>query len=172
MPAIHQASPAPEDILVPNRSICALKCSQSWTSDIVVAGGASSIFSASASDFQKSNVHHAGYVSDDDLAALVPGIPFQHRRIRYPLARSHGEGLPGLSSNAASLVEAGGDVVIYVDPGDGDGWRDAIVGLSQNDALRQMMAAQGRKGAAAFSWSRSAQLYLEEILRLTHGSSR
>jgi glycosyltransferase involved in cell wall biosynthesis len=141
--------------------------------DIVVVGGASSIFSASASDFQRSNVHHAGYVSDDDLAALYKGalclaFPSNTEGFGIPSLEAMARGCPVISSNAASLVEVGGDAVIYVDPGDGDGWREAIIGLSQNDALRQTMAAQGRKRAEAFSWSRSAQLYLEEILRLAH----
>src|SRR6267143_3487802 len=41
--------------------------------DIVVVGGASSIFSANAPDHQRANIHHAGYVGDDDLAALYEG---------------------------------------------------------------------------------------------------
>jgi glycosyltransferase involved in cell wall biosynthesis len=53
-----------------------------------------------------------------------------------------------------------------VDPDHGDGWRDAIIGLAGNQDLRATMAAQGRKRAALFSWKRSAQLYLDEILRL------
>jgi glycosyltransferase involved in cell wall biosynthesis len=142
--------------------------------DIVVVGGASSIFSAGASDFQRSNIHHAGYVSDDDLAALYKGalclaFPSKTEGFGIPLLEAMTRGCPVISSNAASLVEVGGDAVIYVDPDHGDGWREAIIGLSQNDSLCQTMAAQGRKRAAAFSWSRSAQLYLEEILRLPHG---
>ncbi len=140
--------------------------------DIVVVGGASSIFSASASDFQSSNIRHAGYVSDDDLAALYKGalclaFPSKTEGFGIPSLEAMARGCPVISSNAASLVEVGGDAVIYVVPDHGDGWRDAIIGLSQNEALRQTMAAQGRKRAAAFSWRCSAQLYLEEILRLT-----
>jgi glycosyltransferase involved in cell wall biosynthesis len=142
--------------------------------DIVVVGGASSIFSAGVSEFQGSNVHHVGYVSDDDLAALYKGalcsaFPSNTEGFGIPSLEAMARGCPVISSNAASLVEVGGDAVLYVDPGDGDSWREAIIGLSQNEALRQTMAAQGRKRAAAFSWSRSAQLYLEEILRLAHG---
>jgi glycosyltransferase involved in cell wall biosynthesis len=79
-------------------------------------------------------------------------------------------GCPVISSNAASLVEVGGDAVVYVDPDHGDGWREAIIGLSGNDGLRATMAAQGRKRAALFSWKRSAQLYIDEIRRLRDGS--
>jgi glycosyltransferase involved in cell wall biosynthesis len=142
--------------------------------DIVVVGGASSIFSASASDFRRSNIHHAGYVTDDDLAALYKGalclaFPSNTEGFGIPSLEAMARGCPVISSNAPSLVEVGGDAVIYVDPCHGDGWRDAIIGLSQNEALRRTMAAQGRKRAAAFSWKRSAQLYLEEILRLAPG---
>jgi len=140
--------------------------------DTVVVGGASSIFSAGASDYQRSNIHHAGYVSDDDLAALYQGalclaFPSKTEGFGIPSLEAMARGCPVISSNAASLVEVGGDAVIYVDPRHGDGWRDAIVALSQNEALRRSMSVQGRKRAAAFSWTRSAQLYLEEMLRLT-----
>jgi glycosyltransferase involved in cell wall biosynthesis len=76
-------------------------------------------------------------------------------------------GCPVISSNAASLVEVGGDAVAYVDSDHGAGWRDAIIGLAANPGLRGTMAEQGRKRAALFSWRRSAQLYLDEILRIS-----
>jgi glycosyltransferase involved in cell wall biosynthesis len=75
-------------------------------------------------------------------------------------------GCPVISSNAASLVEVGGDAVAYVDPDHGNGWRDAIIGLAGNLDLRTAMATRGRRRAALFSWKRSARLYLNEILRL------
>jgi glycosyltransferase involved in cell wall biosynthesis len=75
-------------------------------------------------------------------------------------------GCPVVSSNAASLVEVGGDAVAYVDPDHRDGWRDAIIGLAGNLDLRTAMATRGRRRAALFSWKRSARLYLNEILRL------
>jgi glycosyltransferase involved in cell wall biosynthesis len=99
--------------------------------DIVVTGGASTIFTA-------------------------PDIP--------PL-EAMAKGCPVISSNAASLVEVGGDAVLYADPDDGAQWRDAIIGLSANGDLRATLAAKGRQRAALFSWKRSAGLYLDEILR-------
>jgi glycosyltransferase involved in cell wall biosynthesis len=139
--------------------------------DIVVVGAASSIFASNASTFQRSNIHYTGYVGDDDLAALYGGalclvFPSKTEGFGIPPLEAMARGCPVISSNAASLVEVGGDAVAYVDPDRGDGWRDAIIGLSGNDGLRAKMAAQGRKRAALFSWKRSAQLYLDEILRL------
>jgi glycosyltransferase involved in cell wall biosynthesis len=139
--------------------------------DIVVVGGASSIFSANAPDYQRANIHHAGYVGDDDLAALYEGalclaFPSRTEGFGIPPLEAMARGCPVICSNAASLIEVGGNAVAYVDPDHGDGWRDAIIGLAGNQDRRATMAAQGRNRAALFSWKRSAQLYLDEILRL------
>jgi glycosyltransferase involved in cell wall biosynthesis len=139
--------------------------------DIVVVGAASSVFSANAPAFQRSNIHYAGYVGDDDLAALYGGalclvFPSRMEGFGIPPLEAMTRGCPVVSSNAASLVEVGGDAVAYVDPDRSDRWREAIIGLAGNHDLRATMAAQGRKRAALFSWKRSAQLYLDEILRL------
>jgi glycosyltransferase involved in cell wall biosynthesis len=139
--------------------------------DIVVVGAASSVFSANAPAFQRSNIHHAGYVGDDDLAALYGGalclvFPSKIEGFGIPPLEAMTMGCPVISSNAASLVEVGGDAVAYLDPDQGGRWRDAILGLFGNHDLRATMAAQGRKRAALFSWKRSAQLYLDEILCL------
>jgi glycosyltransferase involved in cell wall biosynthesis len=144
--------------------------------DIVVVGAASSIFSANAADFQRPNVHYAGYVGDDDLAALYEGalclaFPSKTEGFGIPPLEAMARGCPVISSNAASLMEVGGDAVAYVDPDRGAGWRDTIVGLSGNEGLRVTMASQGRKRAALFSWRASAQLYLDEILRLLKRSA-
>jgi glycosyltransferase involved in cell wall biosynthesis len=142
--------------------------------DIVVVGAASSIFSANEPASQGSNIHYAGYVGDDDLAALYEGalclvFPSRTEGFGIPPLEAMTRGCPVISSNAASLVEVGGDAVIYVDPDHSDDWRGAVIGLSGNSGLRATMAAKGRKRAALFSWKRSAQIYLEEILRLAKG---
>jgi glycosyltransferase involved in cell wall biosynthesis len=139
--------------------------------DIVVAGAASSIFSADAPAFQRSNIHHAGYVGDDDLAALYEGavclvFPSKTEGFGIPPLEAMARGCPVIASNIASLLEVGGDAVAYVNPDRGDSWREAIIGLSENDGLRATMAAAGRRRAALFSWKRSAQLYLDEIRSL------
>jgi glycosyltransferase involved in cell wall biosynthesis len=139
--------------------------------DIVVVGAASTIFSEVAGNLQRPNVHHAGYVGDDDLAALYESalclaFPSKTEGFGIPPLEAMARGCPVISSNAASLVEVGGDAVAYVDPDHGHGWRDAIVGLSGNEGRRATMSAQGRRRAALFSWKRSARIYLDEILHL------
>lgn len=141
--------------------------------EIVVVGEASSIFSANAPGYQRSNIHQAGYVGDNDLAALYEGalclaFPSKTEGFGIPPLEAMARGCPVISSNAASLIEVGGDAVAYVDPDHGDGWRDAIIGLARNQNLRATMATRGRRRAVRFSWKRSAWYYLDEILRL-HG---
>ena len=145
--------------------------------DVVVVGGSSNIFAADVPAVSQPNIHRAGYVGDDELAALFERaiclvFPSKTEGFGIPPLEAMARGCPVISSNAASLIEVGGDAVVYVDPDDGCGWRDAIIGLSRNEGLRATMAAQGRRRAALFSWKRSAQLYLDEILRLREPGRR
>jgi glycosyltransferase involved in cell wall biosynthesis len=139
--------------------------------DIVVVGAISNIFSADAPDYERSNVQYAGYVGDDDLAALYDGalclaFPSKTEGFGVPPLEAMARGCPVVSSNAASLVEVGGDAVLYVNPDDGRGWREAIVGLLAGTGRRATMMAKGRQRATMFSWKRSAEIYLDEMLRL------
>ena len=138
--------------------------------DVVVAGGASRIFAAREATAQRSNIHHLGFVGDDELAALYENamclvFPSRTEGFGIPPLEATAKGCPVISSNAASLVEVGGDAVVYADPDDAARWRDAIIGLSANQSLRTALAAKGRQRAALFSWRRSAEIYLDEILR-------
>jgi len=139
--------------------------------DVVIVGGGSSIFAAGETTVRRSNVHHAGFVGDDELAALYENalclvFPSRTEGFGIPPLEAMSKGCPVISSNAASLFEVGGDAVIYIDPDDGARWRDAIVGLSANADLHSALAAKGRQRAVLFSWKRSAELYLDEILGL------
>jgi glycosyltransferase involved in cell wall biosynthesis len=139
--------------------------------DVVVAGGSSSIFAANEPTARRPNVHHAGFVGDDELAALYENamclvFPSKTEGFGIPPLEAMAKGCPVVSSNAASLLEVGGDAVVYVGPDDGVRWKDAIIGLSKNENLRATLAAKGRQRAALFSWKRSAELYLDEISRL------
>jgi glycosyltransferase involved in cell wall biosynthesis len=139
--------------------------------DVIVVGGASSIFAAREKIVHQPNIHHAGFVGDDELAALYENalclvFPSKTEGFGIPPLEAMTKGCPVISSNAASLVEVGGEAVIYVDPDDTMRWREAIIGLSANADLRATLAAKGRQRAALFSWKRSAEIYLDEILRL------
>jgi glycosyltransferase involved in cell wall biosynthesis len=139
--------------------------------DIVVCGTSSGIFSKNSSDSLAPNIHYAGYVSDDDLAALYQGalclaFPSKTEGFGIPVLEAMARGCPVVSSNAASLIEVGGDAVLSIDPGNTADWRDAILGLREDQNLRMSLIAKGRKRAELFSWKRTARVYLHEILSL------
>jgi glycosyltransferase involved in cell wall biosynthesis len=139
--------------------------------DILIAGGSSGIFAESVQEVKQPNVHHLGFVRDDDLAALYENalclaFPSKTEGFGIPPLEAMAKGCPVISSNAASLVEVGGDAIIYVDPDDGDGWRQAITTLFGNAELRASLSFKGRKRARLFSWKRSAEIYLQEMRSL------
>jgi glycosyltransferase involved in cell wall biosynthesis len=136
--------------------------------EIIVAGGALNVFAADAPTISRPNIHRVGFVGDDHLAALYKSalclvLQSTSEGFGIPPLEAMAFGCPVISSNAACLVEAGGDAVIYVDPGDGDRWREAIIALSANDHLRASMSEKGRQRASLFSWKRSAAIHLNEI---------
>ena len=140
--------------------------------DVVVIGREESIFADNLSAIKQRNIYRAGYVSDDDLAAFYQAalclvFPSKTEGFGIPPLEAMASGCPVISSNAASLVEVGGEAVTYADPDRGDKWREAIIGLATNPELRKTMIERGRKRAAKFSWRESARIYLEEILRLS-----
>jgi hypothetical protein len=78
----------------------------------LVVGTASSIFSATTPGHQRSDIHYAGYVGDDDLAALYEAalclaFPSKTKGFGIPPLEAMAGGRPVISLNAASLVEVG-----------------------------------------------------------------
>jgi glycosyltransferase involved in cell wall biosynthesis len=139
--------------------------------DIVVAGGGSGIFAASA-QVRRPSIHQLGFVSDDDLAALYENalclvFPSRTEGFGIPPLEAMANGCPVISSNAASLVEVGGDVFLYVDPDDRDGWLRTIIALSGDEERRASLSRKGRERSKLFSWTRSAQIYLREMMNLS-----
>jgi glycosyltransferase involved in cell wall biosynthesis len=138
--------------------------------DIVVAGGASRIFAEGKDMSERPNIRRTGFVGDDELAALYEKalclvFPSRTEGFGIPPLEAMAKGCPVISSDAASLVEVGGDAVVYARPDSASQWRDAIIGLSANEGLRAALAVKGRQRATLFSWKRSAEIYLGEILR-------
>jgi glycosyltransferase involved in cell wall biosynthesis len=136
--------------------------------DIVVAGGGSQIFAPSAQETSRSNIHRLGFVTDDELAALYGralclAFPSWTEGFGIPPLEAMALGCPVISSNAASLLEVGGDAVVYVDPEDKRNWREAIIALCVSGDLRRSLSNKGRARARLFSWEKSARAYIAEM---------
>jgi glycosyltransferase involved in cell wall biosynthesis len=140
--------------------------------DIVVAGGSSGIFAASGESRAGRNVRNVDYVTDDDLAALYNRalclvFPSRIEGFGLPVLEAMACGCPVIASHAASLPEVGGDAVLYADPDRPDQWLAAIVQLLRDPAKCGELKEKGRVRAGMFSWRRSAQQYLDQMLELS-----
>lgn len=140
--------------------------------DIVVTGGSFGIFASQERSALRPNIHQLGFVGDDELAALYGAalclvFPSKTEGFGIPLLEAMTIGCPVISSNAASLVEVGGDAVLYVNPDDAAGWYQAVVGLAGNHVLRHELISKARARINAFTWIRCAEIYLEHMLQLS-----
>lgn len=138
---------------------------------IVVVGGVDpSVFGAGDKKGHSALIY-AGYVSDAELEALFSSArcyiqPSFYEGFGLPVLEAMARGIPVLSSNAASLPEVGGDAVLYFSPDNIDEL-DKLVSTVVNDAeVMQDLAERGKRRALAFSWARSAEGFIDQILRM------
>jgi glycosyltransferase involved in cell wall biosynthesis len=128
----------------------------------------------SASD----NILFAGYVSEDQLAALLEAAvgliyPTLYEGFGLPVLEAMAAGTPVICSRVASLPEVGGDAVRYCDPTDAHDIARAIGALQDQPTLLEL-ARRGRARAARWGTARDmAGRYLElieDVLRHPHAA--
>jgi glycosyltransferase involved in cell wall biosynthesis len=102
-----------------------------------------------------------GYVDDADLRALYQGaavvcVSSTHEGFGLPVLEAMASGVPVVAARASALPEVGGDVALYAEPGDADGFANAIerllVDCHEAASRRQLGVAR----AATFTWARTA----------------
>ena len=92
-------------------------------------------------------LHRLGYVPDGDLPALLRGalffvFPSLFEGFGLPVLEAQSYGVPVVTSNNSALPEVAGDAALLVDPTDVDAIADAMLRVSQDEALR----AAARRG--------------------------
>ncbi len=103
-----------------------------------------------------------GWIGDAELEGLYESaaclaFPSLAEGFGLPVLEAMARGLPVACSNTTSLPEVAGEAALYFDPTDVEAMRDAIGRLLDDPALRQRLAAAGRKRAASFTWERAAE---------------
>ena len=115
----------------------------------------------------------AGYVPDDDLAALYAGCelfcyPSLYEGFGLPVLEAMRAGAPVVTSNLSSLPEVAGDAAMLVDPLSVAAIADAIARLLTTLRSAIGCAHGGRARAAQFSWERTAR-EVRDVLRALAG---
>lgn len=115
-------------------------------------------------------LRHAGFVTDDELAALYARatalvFPSRYEGFGLPVLEAMSVGGAVICADASTMPEVGGEAVLYFPPDDPDALAGAIVRILDEDGLRARLVDAGRGRAAAYSWSRSARGTLHAIER-------
>ncbi len=118
-------------------------------------------------------VHFLGYVPDELLPALLRGaiffaFPSLFEGFGLPVLEAQQLGVPVMTANSSALPEVAGNAALYVDPTDVDAIADAMLRLSQDEALRQQLIEAGYRNVERFSWEKAAQETLAVLEEAAH----
>jgi glycosyltransferase involved in cell wall biosynthesis len=107
-----------------------------------------------------------GYLSDDDMRALLSGAtafayPSLFEGFGIPILEAMACGVPVLTSNTSSMPEVAGDAALLVDPTSVPSITAALARLLGDDALRRTLVARGTSQLAKFSSRCMAERYRE-----------
>jgi glycosyltransferase involved in cell wall biosynthesis len=106
-------------------------------------------------------LRHAGFVRDDELAALYARatalvFPSRYEGFGLPVLEAMTVGGAVICSNSSTLPEVGGDAVLYFDPDDPSALAAQVTRLLDDTALRDTLVCAGLQQATRYSWSQSA----------------
>lgn len=111
-----------------------------------------------------------GFVPDEDIPALYFGAlffvyPSLYEGFGLPVLEALRMGIPVLSSENSSLMEVGGDAVLYTDPRDLNAMESQMKRLITDRSLREMLIARSSTQALSFNWERSIHRLLVVLLK-------
>ena len=104
----------------------------------------------------------AGFVSDDDLAALYAAAecllhPALLEGFGLTPLESLAAGTPVVGFGAGAVEEVVGDAGVLVEPSRADALGDALLRYLDDAALRDRLRSRAKPRAALFSWDRAAR---------------
>jgi alpha-1,3-rhamnosyl/mannosyltransferase len=116
-------------------------------------------------------IRFLGNVSDEELAGLyrqctVFCYPSLYEGFGLPVLEALQAGAPVITSNVSSLPEVAGDAARYVDPRSVEQIRSALAELLASEGARETLRERGRAQAARFSWERTADEILAQLVAI------
>ena len=110
----------------------------------------------------RERVVFAGYVADEDLAAIYGGAeaflyPSLWEGFGLPVLEAMQCAVPVVTSNRSSIPEIVGDAGVMADPMDVEALAEALLRIHQDPAHRADLAMRGAARAKEFSWDRTVR---------------
>ena len=137
---------------------------------LVLAGGRSSLLDVPAElrkrGLGEPEVTRTGYIDDARVSALLADartlvFPSLYEGFGMPLLEGMEAGVPVIGVRAGATPETVGDAGLLVEPGDAEGFADAMERAAFDDELRTRLIAAGHRQAADFTWARAAAATLD-----------
>ena len=112
----------------------------------------------------------AGYIDDEDLAPLYSGAEWfvytsQYEGFGLPPLEAMQCGCPVITSNNSSLPEVVGDAGIMIDWDSDEQHIKAYEDYYFNPELREQMRQRGLERAKQFSWDKTVDLMIKEMMK-------
>lgn len=136
---------------------------------LIIAGGrgwkSGSIFKAWQKSAHKDDIRFLGYIDREDkpylynLASLFV-YPSFYEGFGFPPLEAMACGAPVITAFSSSMPEIAGNAGLMVDPYDADGIYSAMEEVLANSRLRETMIKKGLEKAGRFSWSKTAEEYI------------
>jgi glycosyltransferase involved in cell wall biosynthesis len=132
---------------------------------LVLAGGRSALLDVPAllrkRGLGEPEVTRTGYIDDARVSALLADarvlvFPSLYEGFGMPLLEGMEAGVPVVGVRAGATPETVGDAALLVEPGDAEGFADAMERAAFDEDLRNGLIAAGRVQAARFTWSGAA----------------
>jgi len=106
-----------------------------------------------------------GRLPEDELNALYASaalfaFPSLHEGFGLPVLEAMVAGAPVVASDIPAIREVAGDAAVLVPPADIEAWAEALSRVLDSPSLRADLAGAGRRRAALFSWSKTAEATL------------
>ncbi len=133
---------------------------------LVLAGKDHYFWQRVKSKYTHKDIKYAGFVSDEDLAALYKGavcfvMPSFEEGFGIPLLEAFTCGCPVAASDIGALKEIGSDAALFFNPKDIFDMALVIKRVLDSEKLREELAAKGERRYKEFSWERLAKQTLD-----------
>lgn len=109
-----------------------------------------------------------GYVSQEDVPAIHKNAkmfiyPSKYEGFGMPLLEALSQGTPSISAKNSSLVEVGGDAVLYFSENSTEDLSEKIKLLLNNESLQKELSIKGKSQSKKFSWDKFVSSVVNEL---------